>query len=765
MKLETFFERYVARIIRWGLLFLIAVLPFVVTPFTVYPFIFGKLIFLQIVVEVLLAFYIPLAIISPRYRPKWSALTAILGGFTAVLVLAAFVGVDFFRSFWGTEERATGLIAWLHWIAFFVILRAMVQGRDDWKPFLRTTVVSGIGLSLIALLRLVGVKLFGVELGFRLSGTIANPAFFASVLIFEILFALLLVGREKRLWWRIFFGVVAFGQLTMLFMTLTRGAILGLLGGLLLFLFILAFRSGTRARIVVMAAVAVLIAAGVLVGTQRDSSWVRRIPPLYRIAKISIADTTSRTRLLGWEIAYRAFLARPVLGWGPENFSVAFNQFYNPELLAYSQSETWFDRPHNILLEMAVNAGIPGLIMYLGIFGAATTVAWKNFNARESALVIGGLGAYLGQNLFIFDTPSSLLLFFLLLALVESGSQRAGESRSQEVRERASQRVSKSVSQEVRKLGRGVVAFAVLPITISLAVLAVWKVNVQPLQASSAFLQAMVAASDYSPQRALPEFFVALALPTPYTWQPRTELAKLVTRMLINGSVKTEDVSSLVAWTANELRQELAAHPREAYSYFLLGRLYSETVPYDPTYLSRAKEALDTSLELSPNRQQTLFGVARLAIIEKDFEGAKEIYARTVELEPRVAEAHWYYAVLLHDTGEVERSKKEFEYAAANGYGARNLDEALLLAQAAVRVGDVHAMVNYFEAAVRFAPLRADLQAQLALAYREWLPTEPDPIARRDTIRNARLAAERAATLDSSYAAEAQLFLTTLPTE
>ncbi|MEK7516663.1 MAG: O-antigen ligase family protein [Patescibacteria group bacterium] len=761
-------ERVLIQTIRWGLLVLIAVLPFVVTPFTVYPFIFGKLIFLQIVVEFLLALYIPLAILAPRYRPRWDRLTAILLGFTVILITAAIFGVDFFRSFWGTEERATGLLAWLHWVAFFVLVRAVFRGEKDTRLLLRTVIFSGIGLSLVALLRLAGVKLFGVELGFRLSGTIANPAFFAAMLIFEMLFALLLSVREERLWLRVFFGAVALGQLLMLFMTLTRGAILGFLGGLFVFFVVLAWRSGTRARLGAMAVIVILIAAGVFVRTQRDSLWIRHVPPLRKMAQLSLADTTARTRLLGWEIAYRAFLARPLLGWGPENFSIAFNQFYNPELLAYSQSETWFDRPHNILLEMAVNAGISGLLFYVALFAVAGAHAYKRLPPLESAFIIGGLGAYLGQNLFIFDTPSSLLLFFLLLALVELGSQRVGESESgqvresesREIRESGSHTANESVSQKVRKSG-----FVALVITIPLAFFAVWKVNVQPLQASSAFLQAMVTAADYSPNRALPEFAIALALPTPYTWQPRTELVKVTTRMLLNGSVKPEDVPSLVNWAANELNNELRIHPREAYTYFLLGRLYTEAALIDPSYFQLAQVALDKSLELSPNRQQTLFGVAKLAINQGDFEKAKEIYAQTVALEPRVGEAHWYYAALLNNTGEFAKAQEEFSKASTFGYQPRSLEEALIMTKFAVQSGDARQMVSFFEAAVSYAPERADLQAQLALAYREWLKILTDPLSRASTIRDAQGAARRAAELDPSYGAEAKIFLSTLPEE
>lgn len=747
------FESTVSSIVRFGLYVFIAVLPFIVTPWTTNPFMFGKMLFLQTAVIILLSFYLPLAFAVPKYRPRFTPLTLILSLYLLVLALAAIFGVDPRRSFWGTEERGTGLVTLLHFGAFFIMMGAMFKDWNAWRRILRVAVFSGLALSFVALSRLWGVKLFGADLGFRLSGTIGNASFFAAVLIFEILFALILAVREKQLSPRIFFGIVALGQFLMLFLTKTRGAIIGFLSGFIIFIFLLAWKSGRRARAGAVLALLVLILAGIFLRVNRDSQWLRSVPPLRKMAQISIKDTTARTRLISWESAYMAFRAHPLLGWGSDNFNLAFNRFYNPELLAYGRGETWSDRPHNVLLEVTAGAGIIGLIAYLAIFAVTGALLLrKNFGKWESALLIAGIGAYLVQNLFVFDTPSSLLFFLITLALVDAISKMGELTRKKQADTKAYKEVSDL--RKNRAMGAKVLFFA-----LPMALVIVWKIDVQPMRASSALSNAMAAASDQNPNQSLPFFSNALAMPSPYKTEARTEFAKVVTRMIINGNIKKEDLGNIVSRAVEELNLAIKEHPRDVYPHLLLGRLYSEAVPFDTSYAPRASVTLEKALEFSPNRQEILFGMARLAIIQGDLEKAKEIYALTIELEPRVGEAHAYYAALLNDTGEKEESKKEMAQAARLGYVPRNLDEALLLARAAFREGDLLWVVVNFKNAVAFAPDRADLYAQLAAAESEYLKILTNPTHIETAIREAREAVKKAVELDPSYQKEAEQFI------
>ena len=749
------FESTLSRVVRFGLYVLVAALPFIVTPRTTHPFIFGKTLFLQTAVVILFAFYLPLALAVPKYRPRLTPLLLTLSLYLLVLVVAAVFGVDPTRSFWGTEERGMGLVTLLHLGVFFVMMQSIFTGWNDWRRILRLLVISGIALSFIALSRLWGVKLYGADLGFRLSGTLANPSFFAAVLIFEILFALILAVREKQLSLRIFFGIVALGQFLMLFSTKTRGAIIGFLSGFIIFVFLLALKSGRRARVGAVLVLLVLIVAGIFLRINRDSEWIRSVPPLRKIAQISVKDSTARTRLISWESAYMAFRVHSFLGWGPENFNIAFNRFYNPELLAYGRGETWSDRPHNIFLEVAAGAGIIGLIAYLAIFGVTGALLLrKNFGKWESSLFIAGLGAYFFQNLFIFDTPSSLLLFIITLAVIDLRS-RNNDSISKKPPGKATMKVSGF--PEDRAIGARALFF-----TLPLAFVIVWKIDVQPMRASSALSTAMAAASEQNPYQSLPFFRNALATPSPYKTEARTEFAKTIMRMVINGNIKKEDFGDIISSAVEGLNLAIKEHPRDVYPHLLLGRLYSEAVSFDSSYAPLAETALQKALELSPNRQEILFGIARLAIIQGDLEKAKEIYVRTIVLEPRVGEAHMYYAVLLNDTVEKEESKKEMAQAARLGYVARNLDEALLLARAALREGDLLWVVVNFKNAVDFAPNRADLYAQLAVANSEYLKILTDPKHIETAVREAREAAKKAAELDSSYQKEAEQFLKNL---
>lgn len=750
------FESTMSSIVRFGLYFLLVTLPFVVTPWTTNPFIFGKMLFLQITVVILLAFYIPLAFAVPKYRPRLTPLTLTFLLHLLVWAAAAIFGVDPRRSFWGTEERGTGLVTLLHLGAFFIMMGAMFRNWNDWRRILRLAALSGLALSFIAISRLWGVKLFGADLGFRLSGTVGNASFFAAVLIFEILFALILAFKEERLNLRIFFAVVALGQFFMLFLTKTRGAIIGFFGGFIIFFFLLALKSGRRARAGAILALLVLIVAGIFLRINRDSQWLRGVPQLRKIAQISIKDTTARTRLISWESAYLAFRAHPLLGWGPENFNLAFNRFYKPELLAYGRGETWSNRPHNVFLEVAAGAGVVGFIVYLAIFVVTGALLLrKNFGKIESSLLMAGLGAYLVQNFFIFDTPSSLLLFLVALIVVDLRSRNYELPTKEPLSKKSSIKMSGFADKRI-------VGLRLLFLTLPAAFVIVWKIDLQPMRASSALSTAMAADSGQDPHQSLPFYYRALAIPSPYKTEARTEFAKIITRMIVNGNIKKEESEGYISRIVEELNLAIKEHPRDVYLYLLLGRLYTEVVTLDASYAPRAFVTLEKALELSPNRQEILFGMARLAIIQGDLEKAKEIYARAIALEPRVGEAHAYYAALLNDTGEKEESKKEMAQAARLGYVPRNLDEALLLAYAALREGDLLWVLVNFKNAVAFAPNRADLYAQLAAAESEYLKILTNPKHIETAIREATEAAKKAAELDPSYQKEAEQFINNL---
>ncbi len=73
-------------------------------------------------------------------------------------------------------------------------------------------------------------------------------------------------------------------------------------------------------------------------------------------------------------------MARPLIGWGPENFEPAFERFVDPaffknESLAYDQTTNFkhvviaFDDPHNKVVGELATKGALGAIAYLVLWG------------------------------------------------------------------------------------------------------------------------------------------------------------------------------------------------------------------------------------------------------------------------------------------------------------------------------------------------------------------------------------------------------------
>ncbi|MGI0015758.1 MAG: O-antigen ligase family protein, partial [Nitrososphaera sp.] len=130
-------------------------------------------------------------------------------------------------------------------------------------------------------------------------------------------------------------------------------------------------------------------------------------------------------RTVAWKAAWQGMKTRPLLGYGPENFSIPFDAYYSGGRDHYGFLETWYDRAHNLILDIGNSVGVTGLIVYFGILGSACVVLFRTRRAAKTrdvriiALgIVATLGAYVAQNLLNFDTTTSFLYFTFLLGFI-----------------------------------------------------------------------------------------------------------------------------------------------------------------------------------------------------------------------------------------------------------------------------------------------------------------------------------------------------------
>jgi O-antigen ligase len=232
---------------------------------------------------------------------------------------------------------------------------------------------------------------------------------------------------------------IVYGVLTALFavffvMSQTRGAFLGLIGGVLVFLIVYALLDHRRRKVIFGALAVILILMSIanrMFAGRDDISAL----PAGRLLTTTLSAQSAQTRLWTWGSAWRGFLDRPIFGWGPENFSMAFDRHFdvrhfNPG----SGGETWFDRAHSVIFDYLATTGIAGFGAFIAMFGTfayalvrrirhASAVAMpggpRKLLPTEAALLAALPTAYLVQGLVLFDVLPIYLNLFVFLAFVD----------------------------------------------------------------------------------------------------------------------------------------------------------------------------------------------------------------------------------------------------------------------------------------------------------------------------------------------------------
>jgi O-antigen ligase len=608
-----------------------------------FPYITGKGFVFRILVEILTALYVLLAIREPNYRPRASVLMWTFCLFALWMALATIFSVDPTKSFWSNFERMDGYITQLHLLALFIIAGAMLTAEKWWEWFFRISVAASIWQGVYALLQ--AFQIFGFapssQSGARADTTFGNATYLAVYMLFNIFITLYLIVRDrKRVGWQAFYGVALVLQIMGLYFTQTRGAILGLLGGLVIAaIYIAWFAKGTQWKVLrkwslwglgaIAALVIVFLAA-------KNTPFVQHNDTLQRFASISLVDRTTVSRFMIWEEAWQGFKQSPktvLLGWGQENFNFIFNKYYNPEM--YDQ-EQWFDRAHNMFVDWATDGGLPAFALYIGLFAAAAWTIYKSeLEVPEQAVLVGLLAAYAFNNLFVFDNLISYLYFAFILAFAHGLS-----------RKRPAGWMFMS-----RPLSNNAVAVAA-PIVLVVLVWGGWALNGPGIVRAQTLIDALTtvnqtgAAKD--PADNLASFQKALTY-GPLGYQETVEQLFQFSSNNIAASTSVSPDVKQQAYTLTRTAGDalLKQRPGDARLELFYGVFLDQFGQY-PEALAH----LQAGLNDSPNKQQMLFEVGATYLAEGDAKDALPPLKQAYNEEPAYDEALVYYATGLYYNGQ-----------------------------------------------------------------------------------------------------------------
>lgn len=431
---------YMTKIIKiclWAL----ALTPFIVNKFAFFPYATGESLFargLLVLVSILFVFNY---FYSKNFKDKIiekikivikNPIVISILAFILVFIISTIFAVNKYNAFWGTIERGEGLIGIIYFASLF-IYSLLIFEKKDWLWFFK--------LSLVTTLVLIGKEFIQFFSGIvRPSSFLDNPTYLAGYLLFSIFCAVVVfentIPRETEkirsknlslIIWKYFSIITLISSILGIFITETRGTIAGLAVG---FIFILiygvikgkniSYKKLNLRKISIILLCILFIFSAVFIGTRKSEIW-QKVPGLSRVALISGKDDTTQTRLLMAQLSLQSVnpkeegMKKLLIGWGPENFSLAYAKYFNPVQFSYEMG--WFDRSHNKLFDTLVMNGLFGLIAYLAIWFFFFKAIFKR---KETSLLNIGL-LFLGVSLlvhllFVFDQITTSIPFFAILS-------------------------------------------------------------------------------------------------------------------------------------------------------------------------------------------------------------------------------------------------------------------------------------------------------------------------------------------------------------
>ncbi|MBI5138683.1 MAG: O-antigen ligase family protein [Candidatus Vogelbacteria bacterium] len=625
--------------LRWGILAGLFVTPFIafIVPYsTFFPFITGKNFVFRILVEIIFALWLVLCLHDKSYWPRkswimWSATT-----FVIVLAIADIFGANQERSFWSNYERMEGLVMHLHLFMYFLMASSVMvayssveQSRKVWHWLFNTSIGASVIMMLYAFMQAAGK--FDVHQGVtRLDATLGNSAYMAIYMVFHIFFLFYFiceVTTSKAMKW--FYGVVAFLEVIILYKTATRGAIIGLVVGVLASLVIYAVRSkeSEHAKKVVYGAIAAIVLVILVFFAVQNTSLVQNNPTLQRFTVKTLVDTVY-TRSTIWSMAFEGFKENPVLGWGQDNFNFVFNKYYSSSLYA---QEPWFDRAHNVFFDWLIAGGLLGLLAYLALYISGLWTLWKLHDDKMSiaakAIFTGLFVAYFVHNFTVFDNLISYVLFFTVLAFIHSISLPHHEKHVSEVFQ---------MPEAYR--------YAMIALVVVLAVVTIYKVNVPAIQANRVLLKAINPTYPISEQ--INNFKTAIELDSFGTPEAREQLMQSAIRQIQGNGTQAEKEQYLM-YAEQQMLKQITESPNDARYRVFIGTFYEQLGKHE-----LAITELGKAHELSPGKQTILFGLTSAYLNLKNYPKALELAKQAYELEPRFDEAAYNYLATLIYSGK-----------------------------------------------------------------------------------------------------------------
>jgi len=642
------------------------------------------------------------------------------------VLLSTLFSSDIAFSLWSSPHRSGGSVVFIFLILFSVILFLTLK-NDDWKKLWNFSFLIGDLIVAFAMLQYFNVfPDFLVSYAERPPSTLSNSILFAAYLMLLIFPAFCFVikkpGRHKIFYLisliLFIFGIMIGGS---------RAAYLGILVAGFYFLFFYPIIKTEKPEdknflkklpILKIAALALILFAALgiyYVNTRPKLPQFLEKNQIFQsvIGRLSIDLALEEPRFSAWKVASQALKEKPILGWGPENFAIGFDKYYDPSL-PYLTKEwgSWWDRAHNIFLDLAVQYGILFLLAYFSFFGY---LFWKlrkikRRTERESTrITIHGIQslflAYFTALFFGFDSVTTyIILFFIIgysLHLTAESEETAGFNNKNNL----------DWWLFLNKK-RGIIA----GILLIFLVIFLWKYNLKPLAINAKINKIMNMACE----KKLPAFE---NLFNQKSFLDSFLRLKYVDEVKNCDQIAIEEQINYIKKGVKALKDVSMIRPNYTRTWLMLGSLNAvlmtnETNPQIKENLAKESNFyFEKALSLGPKHQETLAEWAKSYFVQENYPKMKEKSESCIALNDDVRSCYWYLGLSEILLGNKEKGEEHLKTAKEKSFLFDTRAAWSQLAIAYTKTENYKELISVYNSLTAIDPNSVQYRASLSVVY------------------------------------------------
>jgi len=313
-------------------------------------------------------------------------------------------------------NRNEGIIKTLRFIVIvfipYLLARIFIVKGDQIKLFLRSISIIALVISFL----LITISIFGKYTGGRMGFLQANPIPVSVLLIVGLVIFSIGITQNifnERKYGKLFCAIAIIPLLYSIFLVSSRGPLISAIVGLIFCVLIL-FKAKIKNRNTTIIVIISLILVLVLISCYDiicSNLFIKKVIPNVEYFSLKNAKNISvNIRLKVYSTAWQLFKQKPLFGLGTGGFGTSGEQY-----------------PHNIFLEIAVENGLLGLVIFLCFLFTVCQRGYQFLSKNiiknnKQAKIIGLIVLVVGISLFIerqfsfrLDMHKDLFVFFGLI--------------------------------------------------------------------------------------------------------------------------------------------------------------------------------------------------------------------------------------------------------------------------------------------------------------------------------------------------------------